>query len=201
MPSQLKMGEWSEKRPWFLCRGDEQDGIGWRVDWKNGRRTKRMKDEEFPDVLPPQRGRPVAGLRPVSSHRAETCLPSETEEGSSVETQGQWHHILAVVAVSHLTSDPPVTQRSHSELRNEHLAKLGLSSLWSSNGNEARSQRFLPSHSNSLLLSDGVSMPSRSSSVLSSSSSERREPSLRSSLRLMFGAESRFFAFLPRLTS
>lgn len=56
---------------------------------------------------------------------------------------------------------------------------------------------FLPSHSNSLLLSDGVSIPSRSTSVLSSSSSDRREPSLWSSLRLMFGAESLFFVFFP----
>lgn len=43
-------------------------------------------------------------------------------------------------------------------------------------------------------------MPSRSNSALSSSSSERREPSLRSSVRLMFGAASFFFAFLPWVT-
>lgn len=43
-------------------------------------------------------------------------------------------------------------------------------------------------------------MPSRSNSALSSSSSERREPSLRSSVRLMFGAASFFLAFLPWAT-
>ena len=54
----------------------------------------------------------------------------------------------------------------------------------------------LPSHSNSLLLSEGVSMPSRSRSPLSSSSSDRMEPSLRSRVRLMSGATSFFFTFL-----
>lgn len=60
---------------------------------------------------------------------------------------------------------------------------------------------FLPSHSNSLLLSDGVSMPSRSNSVLSSSSSESTEPSLRSRFRLISGANSLFFVFLPLFES
>lgn len=61
--------------------------------------------------------------------------------------------------------------------------------------------KFLPSHSNSLLLSEGVSMSLRSSSVLSSSSSERREPSLRSRVRLMSGAASFFLVFLPLFTA
>lgn len=60
---------------------------------------------------------------------------------------------------------------------------------------------FLPSHSNSLLFSDGVSRSSKSKSPLSSKSSDKMEPSLRSSVRLKLGAISFFFFLLPLISS
>lgn len=38
-------------------------------------------------ILPQGTEKPVAGLQPVSRQRMETILPSEKEEGSSVETK------------------------------------------------------------------------------------------------------------------
>lgn len=187
---------------------DSSDEVMSRTSW--GDRDwleKRSTDKTY------ERWREVS-RRLTTTERPTCCWPATCFQPQSGNMSSKWNRGgqqcgNTRTMTSHFCSGgsqpldlwPPVTHGSTSELRNQHVAKLGLSSLWSSNDNEARSQRFSPSHSNSLLLSDGVSMPSRSSSVLSSSSSERREPSLRSSLRLMFGAESRFFAFLPRLTS
>ena len=49
----------------------------------------RTKREAVQETLPQGREKPVAGLQPVSRLRMETILPSEKEEGSSVETQKQ----------------------------------------------------------------------------------------------------------------
>lgn len=78
-------------------------GRGWLDKWSMDKINENKVT--FPDILPPDRGWPVAGRQPLSSQRVETFLPSEKEEGSSVETQGQLHHIFttALMAVSHLS--------------------------------------------------------------------------------------------------
>lgn len=51
---------------------------------------KKIKNTEgVQETLPQGREKPAAGLQPVSRQRMETILPSEKEEGSSVETQKQ----------------------------------------------------------------------------------------------------------------
>lgn len=49
----------------------------------------RKKMEAVQETLPQGREKPVAGLQPVSRQSTDTILPSEKEEGSSVETQEQ----------------------------------------------------------------------------------------------------------------
>lgn len=50
---------------------------------------RKKKTGAVQETLPQGREKPVAGLKPVSRQRVETILPSEKEEGSSVETQEQ----------------------------------------------------------------------------------------------------------------
>lgn len=49
----------------------------------------RTKMGAVQETLPRGRAKPAAGPQPVSRLRTETILPSEKEEGSSVETQKQ----------------------------------------------------------------------------------------------------------------
>lgn len=46
-----------------------------------------LKKTAVQKILPQGTEKPVAGLQPVSRQRMETILPSEKEEGSSVETK------------------------------------------------------------------------------------------------------------------
>lgn len=52
-------------------------------------RKEKKETGAVQQTLPPGREKPAAGLQPVSRQRMETILPSEKEEGSSVETQKQ----------------------------------------------------------------------------------------------------------------
>lgn len=60
---------------------------------KNEKQTKKIliclknKKTAVQKILPQGTEKPVAGLQPVSRQRMETILPSEKEEGSSVETK------------------------------------------------------------------------------------------------------------------
>lgn len=63
-------------------------------------------------------------------------------------------------------------------------------------GNKQELQNHLPSHSNSLLFSEGVSKSSKSMSPLSSKS-DKTDSSLRSKFKLISGAVSFFLTLVP----
>lgn len=70
----------------------------------DGEKKNNNNKVEVLETLPPGRGRPVAGLQPVSRQRTETFLPSEKQQCGNTRTI---MHIFttALMAVSHL-SDP-----------------------------------------------------------------------------------------------
>lgn len=69
----------------------------------------RKKWGAVQETLPQGREKPVAGLQPVSRQRMERILPSEKEEGSSVETKTTEHILTSLKAVSCLPK--PVKSR------------------------------------------------------------------------------------------
>ncbi len=80
------------------------------------------------ETLPQGRQKPVAGLQPVSRQRMETILPSEKEEGSSVETKTTEHILTSLKAVSCLPK--PVKSRKE----NANGSKTQEIKDWSDNG-------------------------------------------------------------------